>query len=141
MKNEINLKVVNKSNLYFNQKKKKENLTEEGNDVYLCYLIIWSLTIWYTDEWERELRFEQMIEVIERILAHDIQIFELLFKTLVDIKWSDKDIILLYKKFIHLNLNPTWEIFSKVSKIIKKKANVKKKQLLLSQDTKYNVII
>ena len=138
--NEINLKVVNKSNLYFNQKKKKENLTEEGNDVYLCYLIIWSLTIWYTDEWERELRFEQMIEVIERILAHDIQIFELLFKTLVDIKWSDKDIILLYKKFIHLNLNPTWEIFSKVSKIIKKKANVKKKQLLLSQDTKYELL-
>jgi len=74
----------------------KENLTEEGNDIYLCYLIMWSLTLWYTDEFERESRFLQMIEVIEKVQVHDIQIFELLFKALVDIKWSDKDIILLY---------------------------------------------
>ena len=137
--NEINLKIVNRSNLLSNPKN-KESLTEEGNDVYLCYLIIWSLTVWYTDEWERELRFLQMIDVVEKIQAHDIQIFELLFKTLVDIKWSDKDIILLYKKFIHLNLNPTWEIFSKVSKIIKKKANVKIKETLLKQETKYKTL-
>ena len=137
--NEINLKIVNKGNLQFNPKN-KDILTEEGNDVYLCYLIIWSLTLWYTDEWERESRFLQMIDVVERIQVHDIQIFELLFKTLVDIKWSDKDIILLYKKFIHLNLNPTWEIFSKVSKIIKKKANVKNKKALLSQETKFETL-
>lgn len=134
--NEINLKIVNKSNLQFNPKN-KEPLTEEGNDIYLCYLIIWSLTLWYTDELERESRFLQMIDVVERIQFHDIQIFELLFKTLVDIKWSDKDIILLYKKFIHLNLNPTWKIFSIVSKIIKKKTNVKNKKALLSQETKF----
>ena len=133
---EINLKIVNKSNLQFNIKT-KELLTEEGNDIYLCYLIIWSLSLWYTDEWERESRFLQMIEVIEKVQGHEIQIFELLFKALVDIKWSDKDIILLYKKFIHLNLNPTWKIFSMVSKIIKKKANAKNKKELLSQETKF----
>ena len=81
-----------------------------------------------------------MIDVVERIRVHDIQIFELLFKTLVDIKWIDKDIILLYKKFIHLNLNPTWTIFSMDSKIIKKKDNVKKKKVLLSQETKYETL-
>ena len=133
---EINLKILNKSNLQFNAKT-KELFTEEGNDLYLCYLIMWSLTLWYTDEWERESRFLQMIEVIEKVQVHDIQIFELLFKALVDVKWSDKDIILLYKKFIHLNLNPTWKIFSMVSKIIKKKANAKNKKELLSQETKY----
>ena len=86
------------------------------------------MTLWYTDEWERELRFLQMIEIIEKVQGHDIQIFEILFKALVDVKWSDKDIILLYKKFIHLNLNPTWKIFSLVFKIIKKKANIKNKK-------------
>ena len=134
---EINLKIINKSILCFNPKSNKESLTEEGNDLYLCYLIIWALTLWYTDEWERESRFIQLIEIIEKVQIHDIQIFELLFKALVDIKWSDKYIILLYKKFIHLNLNPTWKIFSMVSKIIKKKSNVKNKKELLSQETKY----
>ena len=133
----INLKIVNKSHLQFNPKAKELSLSEEGNDLYLCYLIMWSLTLWYTDEWERELRFLQMIEIIEKVKGHDIQIFEILFKALVDVKWSDKDIILLYKKFIHLNLNPTWKIFSLVSKIIKKKVNVKNKKELLSQLTKF----
>ena len=50
---EINLKIMNKSNLQFN-KGTKELITEEGNDIYLCYLIIWSLALWYTDEYERE---------------------------------------------------------------------------------------
>ena len=136
---EINLKIVNKSGVQFSHKF-KEALTEEGNDIYLCYLIMFSLTLWYTDEWERESRFLQMIEIIEKVQGHDIQIFELLFKALVDIKWDDKDIILLYKKFIHLNLNPTWKIFSLVSKIIKKKSNVKNKKELLSQETKYNAL-
>ena len=137
---EVNLKLVNKSHLQFNPKSKELSLSEEGNDLYLCYLIMWSLTLWYTDEWERELRFLQMIEIIEKVQGHDIQIFEIIFKALVDVKWSDKDIILLYKKFIHLNLNPTWKIFSLVSKIIKKKANVKNKKELLSQLTKFEQI-
>jgi len=136
---EINLKIVNKSGVKFSHKF-KEALTEEGNDIYLCYLIMFSLTLWYTDDFERESRFLQMIEIIEKVQGHDIQIFELLFKALVDIKWDDKQIILLYKKFIHLNLNPTWKIFSLVSKIIKKKSNVKNKKALLSQETKYNEI-
>ena len=136
---EINLKILNKSNLQF-KSKSKEMITEAGNDIYLCYLIIWSLSLWYTDKDERELRFIDMLEIIEKVQVHDIQIFELLFKALVDIKWIDKDIILLYKKFIHLNLNPTWKIFTMVSKIIKKKQNVKNKKELLSQETKYKAI-
>ena len=96
------------------------------NDLYLCYLIIWSLTIAYTDTWERDYRFLGMIEIIEKIEGHDIEIFELLFSSIVKC-CSDKDTILLYKKFIHLNLNPSWSIFSLVSKIIKKKSNIKRK--------------
>ena len=130
----INSSIVNKSHLKFNNKVLK--ISEMGNDLYLCYLIVWSLTIWYTDSWEREFRFLKMIEIIEKVEAHEIEIFELLFKAIVN-HCNDKDTVLLYKKFIHLNLNPTWSIFSLVSKIIKKKTNIKNKKELLSQQTKF----
>ena len=130
----INSTIVNKSHLKFNNKVLK--ISEMGNDLYLCYLIIWSLTIWYTDTWEREFRFLKMIEIIEKVEGHEIEIFELLFKAIVNY-CNDKDTVLLYKKFIHLNLNPTWSIFSLVSKIIKKKSNIKNKKELLSQQTKF----
>ena len=130
----INSAIVNKSHLKFSNRALK--ISEMGNDLYLCYLIIWSLTIWYTDTWEREFRFLKMIEVIEKVEGHEIEIFELLFKALVNY-CNDKDTVLLYKKFIHLNLNPTWSIFSLVSKIIKKKSNIKNKKELLSQQTKF----
>ena len=47
---------------------------------------------------------------------------------------KDKNIILLYKIFINLRLNPSWEMFSLVSKIIKKKQNASNKKNLLHQD-------
>ena len=133
----INSAIVNKSHLKFNNKTLKNS--EMGNDLYLCYLIIWSLTLWYTDTWEREYRFLEMIQIIEKVERHEIEIFELLFKAIVNY-CNDKDTILLYKKFIHLNLNPTWSIFSLVSKIIKKKSNVKNKKQLLSQQTKFEYL-
>ena len=107
-----------------------------GNDLYLCYLIIWSLILWYTDSWEREFRFLEMVGIIEKVERNEIEIFELLFKAIVNY-CNDKDTVLLYKKFIRLNLNPTWSIFSLVSKIIKKKSNVKNKKQLLNQQTKF----
>ena len=130
----INTTIVNKSHLKFSNKALK--MSEVGNDLYLCYLILWSITLWYTDTWEREFRFLKMIEVLEKVEGHEIEIFELIFKALVNY-CNDKDTVLLYKKFIHLNLNPTWSIFSLVSKIIKKKSNVKNKKELLSQQTKF----
>ena len=130
----INTTIVNKSHLKFSNKELK--MSEVGNDLYLCYLILWSITLWYTDTWEREFRFLKMIEVLEKVEGHEIEIFELIFKAIVNY-CNDKDTVLLYKKFIHLNLNPTWSIFSLVSKIIKKKSNVKNKKELLSQQTKF----
>jgi hypothetical protein len=76
-----------------------------------------------------------MLTILEKIEEHDIKTFELLFKALVE-NSNDENVIIVYKKFIHLRLNPTWEIFSLVSKIIKKKQNAKKKSMLLLQETK-----
>jgi hypothetical protein len=133
----INTKIVNKSYLRFIQKAKELKNTEAENDLYICYLIVWSLVFWYIDDCERELRFLQMIRILEKIEEHDIKTFEELFKALVEYS-NDENVIIVYKKFIHLRLNPSWEIFSLVSKIIKKKQNAKKKNQLLLQETNAN---
>ena len=128
----INMKIVNKSYLKFIQNMQTLKNSESQNDLYLCYLIIWAASMWYTEEKEREYRFYEMLEMIEKIEEHDIKIFEVIFKNLVEFS-EDKNIILLYKIFINLRLNPSWEMFSLVSKIIKKKQNASNKKNLLHQ--------
>ena len=114
--------------------------SESENDLYLCYLIVWALTIWYTEEKEKDYRFYEMIEMLKKIEEHDRKIFEIIFKNLVEFP-EDKNIILLYKLFINLRLNPTWEMFSIVSKIIKKKQNANNKKNLLHQEINSQEII
>ena len=132
----INTKIVNKSSLKSVQEKKNQlKNTESQNDLYLCYLILWAMGFWYIeDEEEKNARFLEMIIVLGKVEEHDIKIFEILFKTLVEYS-SDENVILLYKKFIDLRLNPSWDMFTLVSKIIKKKQNIKKKNKLLHQET------
>ena len=136
----INMKIVNKSYLKSIQNMQTLKNSEALNDLYLCYLIIWSLTLWYTEEKEREYRFYEMLAMLKNIEEHDIKIFEIIFKNLVEYS-EDKNIILLYKIFINLRLNPSWEMFSLVSKIIKKKQNASKKKNLLHQDINPNELI
>ena len=129
--NLINDSIVNKSHLKYHNVKHLKNSAGQ-NDLYICYLIIWSMVLWYTDEKERDFRFLEMLEILEKIEEHDMKTFELLFKVLASYS-NDENIILLYRKFIHYRLNPSWEIFSIVSKIIKKKQNATKKKNLLQQ--------
>ena len=75
-----------------------------------------------------------MLEILEKVEEHDVKIFEFLFRTLVE-NSKDENVILLYKKFIHLRLNPSWDMFSLVSKVIKKKQNINQKNKLLHQET------
>ena len=132
---EINAKIVNKSSLKFIQEIYKLKNSDSENDLYLCYIILWAMSFWYTEDDEKDYRFLKMLEILEEVEEHDVKIFEVLFKTLAEFS-KDENVILLYKKFIHLRLNPTWEMFSLVSKIIKKKSNINKKNKLLNQETK-----
>ena len=132
---EINAKIVNKSSLKFMQGEYKLKNSDSENDLYLCYIILWAMSFWYAEEDEKDYRFLKMLEILEEVEEHDVKIFEILFKSLAE-NSKDENVILLYKKFIHLRLNPTWEMFSLVSKIIKKKSNISKKSKLLNQETK-----
>ena len=137
--NLINDVIINKSHLKFIQNIKHLKNSAGQNDLYICYLIIWSMVLWYTDEKERDFRFLEMLEILEKLEEHDMKTFELLFKVLADYS-TDENIILLYRKFIHYRLNPSWEIFSIVSKIIKKKQNAKNKNKLLQEGITVNEI-
>ena len=130
---EINTKIVNKSALKFIQESTSLINSENQNDLYLCYIILWSMAFWYMEEDEKEARFFQMLQILQKVEEHDLKIFDVLFKTLIDHNRND-NVILLYKKFIDLRLNPTWEMFSLVSKIIKKKQNINKKVNLLQKE-------
>ena len=132
---EINTKIVNKCSLKFIQRKNVQKNSEGENDLYICYLILWTLVYWYIKEEERNERFLKMLEMLEKVEEHDIKIYDLLFKVLVDSgNENDENVIILYKKFINFRLNPSWDMFSLVSKIIKKKQNKSKKQNMLHQD-------
>ena len=135
----INTKIVNKSSLKSVQERKNQlKNTESQNDLYLCYLILWAMGFWYIEEdEEKNERFLEMILILGKVEEHDIKIFEILFKTLVEYS-NDENVILLYKKFIDLRLNPSWDMFTLVSKIIKKKNNIKKKNKLLHQESNLN---
>ena len=47
---EINMKIVNKSYLKSIQNGQTLKNSEAQNDLYLCYLIVLSITLWYTEE-------------------------------------------------------------------------------------------
>ena len=133
----INTKIVNKSAVKFRQEKVGMNTPqdENENDLYLCYLIVWSLSFWYNEEKEKKYRFIEMLNILtNKIKEHDIKVFEILIRTLVEVG-SDENAILLYKKYIDLRLNPSWEMFSLISKLIKKKQNIHRKSKLLHQET------
>ena len=90
------------------------------------------MVLWYTDKEERDYSFLKMLEILEKIEEHDIKIFELVFKALAEYS-NDENIVLLYRKFIQFRLNPTWDIFTIVNKIFKKRKNADKKNQLLHE--------
>ena len=91
----INTKIVNKSSLKSVQERKNQlKNTESQNDLYLCYLILWAMGFWYIEEdEEKNERFLEMILILGKVEEHDIKIFEILFKTLVEYS-NDENVII-----------------------------------------------
>ena len=115
----INSSILQKSFIKFDNLKKNYSV-ELLNDIYLSYLILFALTFWYTDKEEREFRFNNMMQILDNIEFHNIEVMELLFNSLIKLDEEDYA-ILIHTKYLKLHLNPTSKIFSIVSKILKKK--------------------
>lgn len=116
----INSKIVKKTAIKFDRKQvvKKYNLE---NDLYICYIILWSLTFWYTDKKEKEYRFIKMLFYLDKIENQKLETFQLLLENLN--KWgaTENEVFYIYIKFLNQKLNPNWNIFKIILPILEKK--------------------
>ena len=119
---QINEDIVHSCFIKFDEGKKNKS-GELINDVYISYIILFSLSLWYTDKEEREARFNNMLQILSKIEKHDMEVTELLFNTLIKLE-EEQLADILYTKYNQMHINLTWTIFSLMSKILHKKQNI-----------------
>ena len=116
----INSKIIKNSFIKFIKKPiLKKNKLE--NDLYICYVILWSLTFWYTEEKEKEYRFKEMLLILEKINQQKLEVYQLLFENMS--KWgaSEDEIFIVYIKFMQQKLKANRIIFDLIYPILQKK--------------------
>ena len=109
----INLELLSKSSL-------GQNLNlglEMKNNLYLTWLEIWSYTFWYFDKDEREYRFDQVLDILDKVIHHEMNIFNLMFNVLNQ-ENEQEMIIKLYQKMLLLKINPNTNIYNIISNIL-----------------------
>ena len=132
----INTDFVSKTSLGQNINRK----LEMKNYIYLTWLEVWAYSFWYIDINERHYRFDQMLDILGKIIHHEINIFNLIFEVLNKQK-EDEMILKLYQKLLQLKINPSSFIYDIISHILDKKQI---KQILedlkknASKDLKFN---
>ena len=90
---------------------------EMQNNLYLTWLEVWSYTFWYIDKDEREYRFDQALDILDRVIHHELNIFNLMFDALNQ-QNEQEMIIKLYQKMLLLKLNPNTNIYNIISNIL-----------------------
>ena len=112
----INSDVISKSSLGQNMDR---NL-EMKNYLYLTWLEIWAFTFWYNDNTEKYYRFDQMLDVLDKVIHHEMNIFNLMFDVLN--KHGEPQMMFkLYQKLLQLKINPSTFIYNIISNILDKK--------------------
>ena len=132
----VNTDFVSKTSLGQNINRK----LEMKNYIYLTWLEVWAYSFWYIDINERHYRFDQMLDILDKVIHHEINIFNLIFDVLNKQK-EDEMILKLYQKILQLKINPSTFIYNIISNILDKKQI---KQILeelknkSSKDLKFN---
>ena len=122
----INAKMVKASAIkFFDNQNKRINYAE--NDLYICYIILWCMTCWYTEEKERDYRFGKMLQILDKIKYQKVEIFSLLFDSLNKYEYKDDNLFYIYIKYLNDKLNPSWNIFNIMFDIIQRKLKENKK--------------
>ena len=117
--NRVNTDVLAKSLINVNDNDSSLNEGEGMLDyIYLTYIEAWGYSFWYQDLSERDYRFEQLMEVLDKIKRQEIELFNILFEMLD--KFHEKEKIKkLYYKILEYKLSPNSFIYSIVGKNIK----------------------
>ena len=123
----INIDMVSKSHL----NAVKIQFNEMENYILLNWIQLWGYTFYYQDIDEKEYRFIQLLQILERVTHHEIEIFNMLFEKISD---NENLVIRLYEKLLSFNLNPSSYIYNIISKIINKKNRRKSKTKLFDNE-------
>ena len=103
----------------------KKTLEEEmQNYIYLTYIELWSYSYWFLDFSEKDIKFNQLLEILNKITHHEVELFDHLFEALNKSKESDK-ILQLYDILLKYNIVPSSYIYSTVNTILNKHKLVK----------------
>ncbi len=95
----------------------KMHKIEMKNYIYLTWLELWAFSFWYFDKKERKYRFNQLINVLDKVVHHEMEIFNLLFDVLN--KNNEEEMILkLYQKLIIFKLHPSTFIYDIINKLL-----------------------
>ena len=87
--------------------------------IYLCWMQMWALTFWYSEEKEQNYWFQELLRVIEVSSCYEMEIFNLLFEALN--KYGKEQMVLkLYDILLKKHLNPSSQVHSIAMKIIEK---------------------
>ena len=111
----VNTIVISKSSLGQNINRN----IEMTNYIYLTWLEIWSFTFWYIEKNERQYRFNQMLDILDKIIHHEMYIFNLMFDILSQ---QNEQVLIfrLYQKLLQLKINPSTFIYNIISNILDK---------------------
>ena len=130
--NRINTDILSKSYLSSIEGQEGEML----NYIFLAYVEMWGYCYYYQAYSEKDYRFQQLIEILDKVYHHEIEIFNLLFESLIKFHEEDK-ILKLYKRLLSYKITPNSSIYSMVGKIID---NQKKKTEDTENNKNYNDI-
>ena len=112
----INSDVISKSSLGQNMNRK----LEMKNYLYLTWLEIWAFTFWYNEPGEKHYRFDLMLDVLDKVIHHEMNILNLMFDVLN--KHGEPQMMLkLYQKLLQLKINPSTFIYDIMSNVLDKK--------------------
>ena len=112
----INSDVISKSSLGQNMNR----TLEMKNYLYLTWLEIWAFTFWCNEQGEKHYFFDQMLDVLDKVIHHEMNIFNLMFDVLN--KHSEHQMMLnLYQKLLQLKINPSTFIYDIISNVLDKK--------------------
>ena len=127
----VNTQCISRSSL---GQKINKNL-EMRNYIYLSWLEVWAYTFHYLEKIERQYRFNQMLDILDKVIHHEMNILNLLFEALNE----EREQILifkLYQKLLQLKINPNTLIYNIISNILDKDQI---KELLESNKNNANV--
>ena len=115
-----NTDILSKS-LKASQKNSSKKLMEQEmqNYIYLTYIELWAYSYWYLDNNEKDMKFNQMLEILNKITNHEVELFDILFEALNKFKEVDK-ILYLYDCLLKYKILPSSFIYSIVNTLLSK---------------------